>query len=179
MANRPETKQTSNNLTKMKNITILLLAILLTSCGARKVNKSTTETKTETAIFETVKTDNVSETKKETVNDVVTDDFEVEPIDTAKPIEVIAPNGSKTTFKNARFKRKTITDKTKHVETAKASKTEQKSINTTISKQEKATVKNVDRKQFSISEMLLDLWWLWLLLILAYFGYRAYRKYTI
>ena len=83
----------------MKKISLILLIIILSSCGVRKVKKSDVkeETKTEQS---TTKANDI-ESKKET-NTVINDEsneIEVTPIDTSKAIII---NGK--SFKNAKIK---------------------------------------------------------------------------
>ena len=91
----------------MSKYILVLLAVLLTSCGARKVNKDNT-TITKDSIVESI-TKVITEEKKETKDSTNTkivveiDEIIISPIDTTKEMVV---NGK--VFKNAVLKAKKI-----------------------------------------------------------------------
>jgi len=143
----------------------LFLLLLLASCGARKVNKSTTETtKSEITVVDSTKID----TKEDSEATICTDEFEITPIDTIKPLVIIDSQGKKTTIVNGRIKKRT------QISRFKASKSQ--SVHNTRKTQNKATqttkssVKHVERKE--------SFGWLWLLLIIAAILY-IYRRFFI
>ena len=72
----------------------LFILLLLASCGARKVNKSTTETttKSEISVIDSTKI----ETKENIDSTICVDEFEITPEDTLKPIVIIDSQGNKT-----------------------------------------------------------------------------------
>ena len=72
---------------KIKYIFIILLFV---GCGARKVNKSTTETttKSEINVVDSTKID----IKEDIEATICTDEFEITPIDTIKPLVMIDSN---------------------------------------------------------------------------------------
>ena len=158
----------------MKKTIILLSALTLVSCGARKVQKSETEVKTEVTTTVKDTTSKVSETKtNETVN-TFTDELEIKPIDTTKAIEIIDSNGKVTKFKNAVLKRKSRQEN-KTTETEKkvaenASKTSKNEVKQTV----KERTKQTDKKAVSFWVY----FWIVLFLILLVLIYRFYKKYV-
>jgi hypothetical protein len=144
----------------------LFLLLLFVGCGARKVNKSTTETTTKSEITVTdstkVYTNEVSE------GEICTDDFEITPIDTIKPLVIIDSQGKKTTIVNGRIKKRTQISRfkaSKSQSVHNTRKTQKKATQTT-----KASEKHVERKE--------PFGWLWLILIIAVILY-IYRRYFI
>lgn len=141
----------------------LFLLLLLVGCGARKVNKSTTETTTKVDI--TVVDSTKIDTKEDSEATICTDEFEITPIDTIKPLVIIDSQGKKTTIVNGRIKKRT------QISRFKASKFQ--SVHNTRKTQNKATQttktseKHVERKE--------SFGWWWLLLIIAVILY-IYRR---
>ena len=144
----------------------LFLLLLLVGCGARKVNKSTTETTTKSEI--TVTDSTKVYTKEVSEGEICTDEFEITPIDTIKPLVIIDSQGKKTTIVNGRIKKRT------QISRFKASKSQ--SVHNTRKTQKTATqtiktsVKHVERKE--------PFGWLWLILIIAAILY-IYRRFFI
>lgn len=145
---------------KIKYIFIILL---FASCGARKVNKSTTETTTKSEINVTDSTKVY--TKEVSEGDIHTDEFEITPIDTIKPLVIIDSQGKKTTIVNGRIKKRT------QISRFKASKSQSvhntRKTQKTATQTTKASEKHVERKE--------SFGWLWLLLIIAVILY-IYRR---
>lgn len=173
----------------MKNIIscLLLLTLALTSCGARKSNSSTLETKersqieinsvedtkSQTNLDTNVKTSVTVETNEKT-GEVIETTVD-EPIDNTKPATVIDENGSKTELNNSKrtkTKRTILGDKqTKAVTNIdaneKVSQIDQKHAEVkskaTTDKRSKAKAKETDREAVSFAW----LWWFLLLIPLA------------
>jgi len=142
------------------------LLLLLVGCGARKVNKSTTETTTKSEI--TVVDSTKIETKEDSEAIICTDEFEITPIDTIKPLVIIDSQGKKTTIVNGRIKKRTQISRFKTLKSTtlhNTRKTQKTSAQTT-----KASVKHIERKE--------SFGWLWLLLIIAVILY-IYRRFFI
>ena len=161
----------------MKNIHIHLIyiagIILLTSCGARKVNKSITTTDSTATFTQVVKTDSVSKETTDIYYDITTDDIIIEPIDSTKAIEITDSFGKVTKVKNARISRKKKTDNTIVANTKEIAKNVLDSVFNKVVLHKSVSTKVVDKKQFDI----LGYWWLWLLIVLAcYLGYRWFKK---
>ena len=141
----------------------LFLLLLLVGCGARKVNKSTTEitTKSEITVVDSTKID----TKEDSEAIICTDEFEIIPIDTIKPLVIIDSQGKKTTIVNGRIKKRTQISRFKALKSItlhNTRKTQKKARQNT-----KASVKHVERTQ--------SYWWLWLIIIIAVILY-IYRR---
>jgi hypothetical protein len=158
----------------MKAIT-LLLAFLLFSCGAKKVNKEIVKTDSIAKEVAVIKTDCTSIENKQVKFDVVTDDLIIEPVDTTKPIEIINNEGKVTKYKNARLSHKKRKDNTKVIESKNVAKNVVDSLANEVKVNKSESKKIVEKKQFSWSTFIIDLWWVWLLIIL-YFIYRKYKK---
>ena len=144
----------------------LFLLLLLVGCGARKVNKSTTETTTKSEI--TVTDSTKVYTKEVSEGEICTDEFEITPIDTIKPLVIIDSQGKKTTIVNGRIKKRT------QISRFKASKSQSvhntRKTQKTATQTTKASVKHIERKE--------PFGWLWLILIIAVILY-IYRRFFI
>ena len=156
---------------------IFIFAILLTSCGARKVAVNNTETKTDSvAVTEIIVKDSV---KKE--NEVITnvtslneyEEVELRPIDTSKAIVI---NGKE--YKNVVIRAKKNRTSNSYTNTIKASETQSiDSINRSIVvKKDTAIIKtkNVDKKEVT---GLNSLWWI-LIILLVLLALRFIYSYT-
>jgi len=146
----------------------ILAFLLLISCGARKVTKTETSetTKEKTTIDSTSKTNTIIQ------NNILTDECIIEPIDTNKVIEITDTFGKVTKYKNARLRHKKVNDNS----IINIDNTMSKNVLKTSDKVIEVKTKEVDKKQFSISTMLLQLWWLWLLIIIAFLVYKKYKN---
>lgn len=152
-----------NALIMENKIKYILIILLLVGCGARKVNKSNTETTTKSEI--TVVDSTKIDTKEDVEATICTDEFEIMPIDTIKPLVIIDSQGKKTTIVNGRIKKRTQISRFKASKSTtlhNTRKTQKKVTQTT-----KASVKHVERKE--------SFGWLWLILIIAVILY-IYRR---
>jgi hypothetical protein len=141
----------------------LFILLLLASCGARKVNKSTTETTTKSEI--TVVDSTKIEIKEDIDSTICIYEFEITPVDTLKPLIIIDSQGKKTTIVNGRIKKRTQISRFKALKSTtlhNTRNTKQSATNST-----KSSKKHVERTQ--------SFWWLWLLLIIAVILY-IYRR---
>ena len=157
----------SDNVLIMENkIKYILIILLLVGCGARKVNKSNTETTTKSEI--TVVDSTKIDTKEDSQGEICIDEFEITPIDTIKPLVIIDSKGKKTTIVNGRIKKRT------QISRFKASKSQSvhntRKTKKTATQTTKASEKHVERKE--------PFGWLWLLLIIAAILY-IYRRFFI
>ena len=152
----------------MKKILLFFIAIIFISCGIRKVEKSTLDVKKDVDKEVATVDNKVSEAKTETNNDVTTDDIEIVPIDSTKAIEVVAPDGRVTKYKNARISNKKTVDKTKVVNDVKAVEVSQTKASEKSNEVTKASEKKTERTS--------SYWWLlWLLLLIPlYFLWKKY-----
>ena len=144
----------------------LFLLLLLVGCGARKVNKSNTETTTKSEI--TVVDSTKIETKEDIEATICTDEFEITPIDTIKPLVIIDSQGKKTTILNGRIKKRTQISRFKALKSTTLHNT--RKTQKTATQTTKASVKHVERKE--------PFGWLWLILIIAVILY-IYRRFFI
>jgi hypothetical protein len=159
-------------------ITALIAVICLTSCGAKKLNKEVTKTDSIAKEVAVIKKDCTSIQIKQVNFDVVSEDIIIEPVDSTKPIEIINNEGKVTKYKNARISHKKRKDRTKVIDGKKVAKNVIDSLNKEIQVNKVESKKVIDKKQFSWSAFILDLWWLWLLiLILLYICYLRYKGY--
>ena len=149
----------------MKKVILLLIVILLTSCGARKVDVSK-ETKDSVAVENTKQIDSIKEdTKTEIKYDTETCEIEVMPIDSTKEFTF---NGKK--YFNARIKIKNKKDNTLYVNTKKVDQKSIKQANKVVKTKQTSKQKHIDRKQFN---------YLWILLIIFVLivVYNLYKRY--
>jgi predicted metal-dependent RNase len=144
----------------------LFLLLLLVGCGARKVNKSNTETTTKSEI--TVVDSTKIDTKEDIEATICTDEFEITPIDTVKPLVIIDSQGKKTTIVNGRIKKRTQISRFKALKSTTLHNT--RKTQKTATQTTKASVKHVERKE--------SFGWLWLILIIAVILY-IYRRFFI
>lgn len=146
----------------MKNI-IFILALLLTSCGSRKVAINNTEVKKDSTAITEIKTVKESEIIKEDINNAFifesNEEIEIHPIDTSKTILVdgkvyknviIRAKKNKTSSLHTNIKKESETKRIDSVSGSVIIKKEQTNIKT----------KNVDKKESIITNI-----WLWLLLL--------------
>lgn len=158
----------------MKNYIYVVLLLLLCSCGARKseVHKTETESKSETSI--TQHNDVVTEVQTETITESESETFIITPVDNTRPIEIIKPDGSKTTITNGRIEKKKEKQETKHNTQAK---TADKST-ATIKHQEESKKSITDKKKET--KPIRFPWWGWLIIaVSAYFTYRYIKKWFV
>jgi len=144
-------------------IKYILIILLFVGCGARKVNKSNTETTTKSEI--TVTDSTKVYTKEISEGDIYTNEYEIIPIDTIKPLVIIDSQGKKTTIVNGRIKKRTQISRFKALKSTtlhNARKTQK-----TATQNTKASEKHTERTQ--------SFWWLWLIIIIAAILY-IYRR---
>ena len=131
----------------------LLILLLLTSCGTRKVNKSKEEIKQDKV--ETVQTNvQVKENAAVKVIDS-TDEICIEPIDSIKPMVIDGKSYLNVKIKHKKRKVNTsiVLDKT----------TSDTSVKKTV---EKIEVVKDDKVIERKTSLVTQLWWLWLLILL-------------
>jgi hypothetical protein len=154
-----------NNLLLIAIVIGLIAAIVLTSCGSRKVAKSETkeqEQKTEKITLETETrvTDNTK-----IVDTSTTDEIEIVPVDNTLPFTV---NGKE--YKNVKIKRKKSKNNISVAKDVKVQHKAQKEAVVMVKRNKIIEVKQTERKD--------SYWWLlwFLLLIPIYFGYKKYKN---
>ena len=132
---------------------LLILLLLLTSCGTRKINKSTEETKQDKV--ETVQ-NNIQIKENEAVKVIdSTDEISIEPIDSIKPMVIDGKSYLNVKIKHKKRKVNTsiVLDKT----------TSDTSKKKTVEKIEVVKDEKVIERKTSL---VIQLWWLWLLILL-------------
>lgn len=137
----------------MKQTTIILSALILMSCSARKVSKEQTKETVNTEVKSTteVRTDKQSTTKILDTSSI--DEIEIVPIDNTKPIVVNGVSYANAKIKHYQRKNNITTDKVE-----KVSKNERNEVVATKKQIVEASKKQTQRTSF-------NLWWLLLLLI--------------
>lgn len=142
----------------------LILALLLVSCGSRKVNKSITEEQTKqettTNIVDNTKTTTDTVENAKIIDSSETNEIEFIPVDNSKPMTI---NGN--TYFNAILKHKKNKSNISIVKDKKVSQIEDKAVNIKIKEQKQhktnTNTKIIDKKEVSPFKYL---WW-WLLII--------------
>ena len=136
-------------------LTLVFLSLTLFSCATRKVamTKSVVETKTDSVVVEKKNSVSVQQNAisiKESI-----DEFEIVPIDTAKPLII---EGKKYFNAAIRLKKtnREVVDTTKIV----VAKSEERTIEVKKEEEKKSVDKKVEKKSFTFI-------WLWILLIMA------------
>jgi len=153
-----------NNLLLIAIVLALITAIVLTSCGSRKMAKSETkeqEQKTEKITLET-ETRVTNNTK--ILDSSTTDEIEISPISDTIPMVV---NG--ITYKNAKIKRSKKKNNISTVKDVKIQHKAQKEGVVMVKKNKVIEVKQTERKD--------SYWWLlwFLILIPIYILYKKYK----
>lgn len=153
---------------------LYIIFIVLCSCGARKseVHKTETESNSETEI--TQQNDVVTEVQTETITESESETFIITPIDNTRPIEIIKPDGSKTTITNGRIEKKKEKQETKQNTQAKTA--DKSTANVKHSEEAKTVTKDkiTDRKE----SYAMVIWGVIILLIILiiWFIYRKIKK---
>lgn len=136
-------------------LTLVFLSLTLFSCATRKVamTKSVVETKTDSVVVE--KKDSVSVQQNAISIKESIDEFEIVPIDTAKPLII---EGKKYFNAAIRLKKtnREVVDTTKIV----VAKREERTIEVKKEEEKKSVDKKVEKKSFTFI-------WLWILLIVS------------
>jgi predicted metalloprotease len=159
-------------------IVFCIFTLIMTSCGAKTVNKEETKTDSIAKNVTVLTTDSTSIDKKVFAYDVETDEIVIEAVDTTEPIEITNNEGKVTRYKNARLSKKKRKDNTIVVSEKIVAKIVVDSVSNEIEVNKVESTKIVYKEQFNWGTFILHLWWLWLLIILAmYLAYRRYKGY--
>lgn len=149
----------------MLRYSILFLFVFLASCGSRKVTVEKTDTVVKVDSTSTIKKDEVVVTQNNIVVNTDTDEMEITPIDSTKPVII----GEKKYF-NAKIRYKktkaSVVDTTKKEEVKK----EVQEVKVVKDKKEKVFKKNIDKKESR------SVYWWWLLIILLALLFFYARK---
>jgi preprotein translocase subunit SecF len=152
--------------TKLTITRFIFLAILLamTSCSARRVNKS--ETKEETKQTEVV-TEVVNQTTNENtkiVDSSEIDEIEVTPIDSTKEMVIDGKKYFNAKIKKVKHKNNIVVDKIKIVDY-----NAQKDVNKVVEQNKQTNVKQTEK------EAVIKWWWWIILIIILYLFFRYVR----
>jgi hypothetical protein len=165
----------------MKNIITMLLLVLITSCGARKVSKETLAIKKDSIVKTDIAVTTIeNQNKKDSTNIntlVLTDEFIITPIDTAKPIFV-----NNVEYKNVVLKIKKTKANTLYTNNKTESNTKLKDSIVGIVAIKKETVnedsKFIDKKESIVGNIivysLLLLFWIIVILFIR----KTYKEYV-
>lgn len=150
-----------------KVILYLSLFILITSCGARKVNKTVIEEKSKIDSTSVIKTEIVTTQENNVIVTEDTDELEIFPIDTTRSITI---DGKK--YHNVKIKKKK--QKKVIVDNTKIKVAEKSDIKVSVVKEKKANTfkKNIDKKE-SLSSYL---WWILILICLGFYAYKRINR---
>ena len=150
----------------MLRYSVLFLFILLSSCGARKVAIEKTDTIVKLDSTSTIKKEEVVVTQNNIVVNTDTDEVEITPIDSTKPVII----GEKK-YLNAKIRYKktkaSVVDATKKEEV----KNEVQEVKVVKDKKEKIFNKKIDKKE----SLAVFWWWLLIILLLILFFYARRR----
>lgn len=176
----------------MKNLILLIALVIFVSCGTRKTNKTKTDiVTTSEKVVETLKTEDATKEKSteaessevnSTVNNVIDENENLEPINPDKPMiktTETKDGKTKTTYENAKVNSKKTTDNSisnssinstiNTSEVEKSRKSEGLKIN------EKAKTEIVDTSKSS-KRINLSWWWLIVLIPVAIGAYYYSRR---
>lgn len=153
---------------KSKIFIVIIIALLLTSCGARKTSVSVVDTKIEQTTTVKEEVSQVSEKSETSVDTSSVIEEEYEPIDSNQPMVIDKKNG---VFKNTRFKSKKIKNNIYTAKKEESSLNQRKETLNDVSMDIQTKDKQVDRKESFGS-------WIWLLIILGggILGYLEYKR---
>lgn len=163
-----KTEKDKNNFLLIAIIIGLIAAIVLTSCGSRKVQKSETKETEKTEVKTEAKTETKITDNTKIVDTSSSDEIEICPVSDTIPMVV---NG--ITYINAKIIRKKKKNNITIQKDVKVQHNEEKSYLKTDKRDLIIERKVIDRKQ--------SFWWLlwFLLLIPAYYLWRKYKGYFI
>jgi hypothetical protein len=152
-----------NNLLLIAIITALIAAIVLTSCGSRKVQKSETKEQEQKIEKSTLETETRVTDNTKIVDTSTSDEIEIIPVDNTLPFTV---NGKE--YKNVKIKRKKSKNNISVAKDVKVQHKAQKSDLKVVKANKVVKEKQIERKQ--------SYWWmLWFLLLIPI--YILYKKY--
>jgi cobalamin biosynthesis Mg chelatase CobN len=131
----------------MKYILLILFTTLLISCGARKAHVTKLETISSAELAESTKTNIAVTILKEAITVQDTEAITLTPVDKSKPIDIVKPDGTKTSVYNAKIERntgRTISNTTEHIKQAVK---QEKSGNLKVKENTQVKDKQTDRKE--------------------------------
>jgi len=154
----------ANNLLLLAIVLALITAIVLTSCGSRKVSKSETKEQEQKSEKITLETETRVTNNTKILDSSTTDEIEICPVSDTIPMVV---NG--ITYINAKIKRSKKKNNISIIKDVKVQHNAQKSDLKVVKSNRIIEVKQTERKE--------SYWWLlwFLLLIPIYFVYKKYK----
>lgn len=152
---------------------IILLSLLLISCGAKTVNKEEKKTDSTAVVTQVIKTDSTATDSTSIKFDVATEEIIIEAVDSTKPIEITNNEGKVTKYKNARLSKKKRKDNTIVVNEKIVAKIVVDSVTNEIEVNKIESSKVVYKEQFNWGTFMLQTWYWWLILLLII--YLAYK----
>jgi len=157
---------------------IILLSLLLISCGAKTVNKEEKKTDSTAVVTQVIKTDSTATDSTSIKFDVATEEIIIEAVDSTKPIEITNNEGKVIKYKNARLSKKKRKDNTIVVNEKTVAKIVVDSVTNEIEVNKVVSSKVVYKEQFNWGTFMIQTWYWWLILILIiYVVYRYYKGY--
>ncbi len=165
----------------------LSFAIFCISCGARKVDKRTTQEEIKTETKDVVKTDLTIDSNTKIETKIITNDSTKEEIEetVVNPIDPnrIAIFGKDTLRNTSLTKRKIKRNKATTSDNNTIVSNETKATDKTVTESEKAQqtkksdqTKSIDRKQFDFIGQILSYWWLFLIVALVIYLWKKYLE---
>lgn len=154
----------TNNFLLIAIVIGLITAIVLTSCGSRKVQKSETKETEKTEIKTEEKTETKLTDNTKIVDTSTTDEIEIVPVDNSLPFTI---NGKE--YKNVKIRHKKSKNNISINKDVKVQHKAQKEAVMMVKRNKIIEVKQIERKN--------RYWWLlwFLLLIPTYFAYKKYK----
>jgi len=154
----------ANDLLLLAIVLALITAIVLTSCGSRKVSKSEIKEEGQKTEKSTLETETKVTNNTKILDSSTTDEIEISPISDTIPMVV---NG--ITYKNAKIKRSKKKNNISIVKDVKVQHNAQKSDLKVVKSNRIIEVKQTERKE--------SYWWLlwFLLLIPIYILYKKFK----
>lgn len=146
----------------MKKILLITSLFFVLSCSTRKVNLDKSNIKIESKENIIEKKDSVSQIDTKIVNNIIIDEFIIQPIDTTKPIFI-----NNIPYKNAILRHKKVIDNSNTIINNKVAKSSNKAINKSDSKTI-ITKKKETKKTYSAYNLL------WILI--PYIIFVIYKK---
>ena len=160
--------ENENNLILVAIVIALFFALVLTSCGSRKVQKLETKETEKTEVKTEEKTETKLTDNTKIIDTSTTDEIEILPVDNSLPFTI---NGKE--YKNVKIRHKKSKKNITINKDVKVQHNAQKEAVMMVKRNKVIEVKQIERKQ--------SYWWLlwFLLLIPAYYLWRKYKGYFI
>ena len=160
--------ENENNLILVAIVIALFFALVLTSCGSRKVQKSETKEQEQKTEKITLETETRATDNTKIIDTSTTDEIEILPVDNTLPFTI---NGKE--YKNVKIRHKKNKNNITINKDVKVQHKAQKEAVMMVKRNKVIEVKQIERKQ--------SYWWLlwFLLLIPAYYLWRKYKGYFI